>query len=138
MGADVISNEQKAILHIAKQQLSLNREMYEAILYGAAGVRSSVDLDNAGFDKVMSRLEELGFENRAKKKPARRRSRPQDGITPAQQQLIRELYQELGWDDVARHVGFNKHQVKKPWPQTRAEANKVIEGLKAIKRKAAL
>lgn len=126
-----ISNAQKAILHVAKSRLHLDRDQYEAVLQAAAGVHSSSELDNSGFDRVMSRFEELGFENRSTTKK-RRTPRPASPITPQQQMLIRDLYLQLGWNDVARQAGFNQRQVRKPWPQTRRDANKVIEGLKAI------
>lgn len=127
----MITNGQKAILHIAKQQLGLDRDQYEAILQAEAGVTSSSSLDNKGFDRVVTRLEELGFVNRGRRtKP--RNHRPAAPITPHQQQLIRDLYLQLGWADLARQTGFNQRQVRKPWPQTRRDGNVVIEGLKAI------
>lgn len=128
----MISNAQKAVLHIASQQLHLEREQYEAILQEQAGVTSSSDLDKAGFMKVMTRLEQLGFETTSPKKKRPRRYQPNEPITPQQQELIRDLYLQLGWSDLARQSGFNQRQVRKPWPQTRRDGNKVIEGLKAI------
>lgn len=128
----MISNEQKAVLHIAKSKLGLAREQYEAVLQEQAGVTSSSDLDKAGFLKVMTRFEELGFESTSPKKKRSRRYTPDEPITPAQQELIRDLYLQLGWHDLGRQSAFNARQVRKPWPQTRRDANKVIEGLKAI------
>ncbi len=128
----MISNAQKAVLHVAKAQLHLDDEMYRAILREQAEVGSSTELTNDGFDKVMRRLEELGFQNTARK--ARRWSKPspQSAITAEQQALIRELYSQLGWTEMPRQIGFNKRCCGKSWPQTRTHANKVIEGLKAI------
>lgn len=133
-GVVVISKQQKAILHVASAKLRLDRDQYEAILQSEAGVTSSSDLDRKGFDRVMRRFEHLGFHNvsRAKKRA------PAEPITPHQQQLIRELYSALGWHEIERQTGFNRRQVRKPWPQTRRDANKVIEGLKAITKRAAL
>lgn len=127
----MISAAQKAILHVAKSKLRLERDEYEAILQAEAGVTSSTDLDKTGFDRVMKRFEHLGFHNTSRK----RRPRPQEPITPFQQQLIRELYRELGWIEIERQTGFSKRQIAKPWPQTRRDANKVIEGLKAIAKR---
>jgi hypothetical protein len=126
----VISAAKKAILHVAAQQLQLSRAMYEAILVEQGGVDSSVNLTTAGFEKVMRRLEELGFDNKAKKR--RNDRRPAEPVTPDQQSLIAALYAELGWTDPARQAGFAKRQCGKPWPQSRRDANKVIEGQKAI------
>lgn len=132
----MISTSQKALLHIAKSQLQLDRDHYEAVLREQAGVTSSSELDNSGFDAVMHRFEELGFTNASpkkvewKKRP--RRFAPEDPVTPPQQLLIRDLYAQLGWHDLARQQAFSQRQTRKPWPQTRRDANKVIEGLKAI------
>jgi hypothetical protein len=63
-----------------------------------------------------------------------RRMNPESPITGRQQKFILDLTIDLGWD-LKRLSHFCHHQVKKFYPQTRGEANKVIEGLKAIKRK---
>jgi hypothetical protein len=136
----MISAAQKTLLHIAKSQLQLDREQYEAILQAQAGVTSSNDLDNAGFDAVMVRFEELGFTNTSTKKASwKKRSHhfgPDEPVTQRQQLLIRDLYIQLGWNDLAQQKAFNQRQTRKPWPQTRRDANKVIEGLKAILKRA--
>lgn len=126
----VITNAQKAKLHVAKSQLRLTDDQYRAVLLDQGGVESSIDLDNAGYDKVIKRFVELGFINTTPKRWSR--SRPSEPVTPDQQKLIEELYGQLGWDATARRAGFSKRCCGKPWPQSRADANKVIEGLKAI------
>lgn len=126
----MITNAQKQMLHVAARQLKLSRENYEAILSAQAGVSSSTDLDNKGFDKVMRRLEDLGFVNTVR--PKRREHHADYMATPAQLEMISGMYIELGWTDRARQIGFNKRQCRKPWPQTRRDANKVIEGLKSM------
>ncbi|MGA7617017.1 MAG: phage protein GemA/Gp16 family protein [Thermoanaerobaculia bacterium] len=127
----MITSAQIRMLHIAQRQLEIPREHYEAIMLEAAGVTSSKALDNAGFDAVIRRFEELGFRNTARH--SRRPYHPAEPITHAQQQLIEGLYLELGWDDRDRQIGFNRRQCRKSWPQTRRDANRVIEGLKAIR-----
>ena len=128
----MITAKQKQMLHIAARSLGIDRDSYEAILFSQAGVRSSNDLDNAGFDNVIRRFEELGFRNTARRTRRYRPARPQGAVTPDQQQLIEQLYQQLGWTEMPRKIGFNKRACKKSWPQTRTDANKVIEGLKAM------
>ena len=127
----MISNAQKAMLHVAKSQLKLEDEMYRAILREQGGVESSTELTNTTFERVIRRLEELGFVNSARR-PLRRDRRPTEPVTPEQQQKIRDLYATLGWTETARQMGFNKRCCRKSWPQTRTDAAKVIEGLKAI------
>ncbi len=129
----MIGNKEKALLHVAKTQLELDDDMYREILQQEAGVKSSKDLTPAGLDKVITRLEKMGFEPQRRYQRGRAASRdPQAVITPAQQKHIRDLYNTLGWDEGNRQIGFNQRVIKKPWPQTRQEANKIIEAIKAM------
>ncbi len=128
----MISAKQKTLLHVAASKLGLDRDAYEAVLQAQAGVRSSTELSNEGFDKVIRRLEELGFRNTARRTRRYRPAGPAQPVTPDQQRLIEELYRQLEWTDPARKMGFNKRCCKKSWPQSRTDAAKVIEGLKAI------
>ena len=50
-----------ALVHVAKRQLGLDDESYRAVLARGAGVSSSRDLDQAGFDRLMAEFERLGF-----------------------------------------------------------------------------
>lgn len=125
----MISAKQKMLLHVAARQLGLDRDHYEALLQEQAGVRSSSDLSNEGFDRVVARLEELGFHNTSRRP---RRREPAAPVTPHQQAHIAELYDQLGWAELPRRMAFNRRQCRKSWPQTRTDANKVIEGLKAM------
>ena len=130
----MISNAQKTLLHVAKAQLQLADEDYRAVLQAEAGVSSSNDLDNGGLDRVLRRLGKLGFTNTAHR--PRRKPQPAGLVTPEQQQLICDLYEQLGWSDVARQMGFAKRVCKKSFPQTRGDAIKVIEGLKGMIKRA--
>lgn len=130
----MISAAQKTLLHVAKAKLQLADEDYRSLLEAEAGVTSSNDLDNSGLDRVLRRLGKLGFVNTAHR--AKRRPQPAGLVTPDQQQLMRELYEKLGWTDVARQMGFSKRACKKAFPQTRGDAIKVIEGLKGMLKRA--
>lgn len=57
----LIGNAEKAIIHIAKSDLHLSQDEYEAVLLGAAGVSSSKELTYAKYGAVLDRLKELGF-----------------------------------------------------------------------------
>ena len=48
-----LSNKQKAILHVAKAKLNLTDEEYRTALVQIAGVESSKQLDQGGFDAMM-------------------------------------------------------------------------------------
>jgi hypothetical protein len=125
----MISAAQKKLLHTAKSALGLDDENYRAILRAEAGVESSNDLDNGGLNRVLKRFGKLGFNNTAHRP---RRRQPQGLITPEQQALIAENYRRLGFDTFARQSGFNRRCCRKALPQTRTDANKVIEGQKAM------
>jgi hypothetical protein len=125
----VISPAQKKLLHTAKNVLQLDDEDYRAILQAEASVASSNDLDNRGLNRVLKRFAKLGFNNTAHRS---RRRQPQALITPEQQALIAENYRQLGFDTFARQSGFNRRCCGKALPQTRTDANKVIEGQKAM------
>ena len=124
---------QLALIHVAKKELALSDEDYRAIL-GQYGVSSSKDLTMVGFEQVMAHLERLGFRNsRPGRQPARAPVRDADGPPfPAQLKMLDIYFGRLGFDSAERRQGFCQRQIKKPWPQTRAEANKVYEGLKAM------
>lgn len=135
----MISNAQKALLHIAKAQLGITDEDYRALLKAEGGVESSSDLDNRGLNRVLKRFAKLGFVNTAHRP---RRSQPKGLISPEQQHLIADNYVRLarltaaagrpGFHSFAAQTAFNRRCCGKAMPQTRGDANKVIEGQKAI------
>ena len=56
-----IGRRKKALVHIAKEDLRLDKESYRQILKGVAGVESSTQLNREGFKKVMNRFQDMGF-----------------------------------------------------------------------------
>ena len=56
-----ITNKQKAIIHVGKQQIGLDDEAYRSILKETAGVTSSTKLDQYGYNRLMTRFNQLGF-----------------------------------------------------------------------------
>lgn len=92
-----ISNDKKAIVHVAKHQLQVADADYRALLQREAGVSSSVDLDDAGFEAVMREMERLGFRRTA----GRAQKTHREGFaSPAQIGKIRSLFQAyIGRDD---------------------------------------
>ncbi|MDK2902461.1 MAG: hypothetical protein PWQ93_380 [Clostridiales bacterium] len=127
----MITNKQKALLHVAKQELGLDDDLYREILRQEAGASSSTELTPAGYDKVMRRLRQAGFRIRHE------RHMPDELITKQQFKLITHMYQDMGWYDSRRQIGFNKRMTGYAWPQTRSDANKIIEALKAMLRRQA-
>ncbi|MDR3561882.1 MAG: DUF1018 domain-containing protein [Negativicutes bacterium] len=132
-----IDKKQRALLHIAKKELGLDGDIYKQILLIYSGVESSALMKLDGFERVMEHFKRLGFESSAAKKYGQSRSKapnrdPDGAPYPAQLSMIEGLFHQLGWDDTERQRGFCQRVIKKPWPQTRSEANKVFEGVKAM------
>ena len=83
-------------------------EDYRALLQRAAGVNSSADLDESGFDAVMAEFARLGFHS-AK---GRSESSVRDGMaTPAQIGKIRSLWEAYAGEYDERKLGrwLEKH-----------------------------
>lgn len=124
---------QLALIHVAKKELGLQDEDYRAILELYGGVSSAKFLTMAGFERVMAHLERLGFKSITPRQPTRAPVRNADGPPfPAQLKMLDIYFGRLGFDSAERRQGFCQRTIKRPWPQTRAEANKVYEGLKAM------
>ncbi|MGB9629078.1 MAG: phage protein GemA/Gp16 family protein [Thermodesulfobacteriota bacterium] len=141
-----IGKKKKALVHIAKEDLHLSEESYRQILKAVAGVESSTKLTREGFEKVMKRFEEMGFKGLLPRPyhptPKSRLIPPgspqgQQSITSSQQDFLTYLLGELGWAE-AQYQGFCRRIIKKPYPLTRREGQKIIIGLMAILRKRAL
>ena len=87
-----LSKKQVAILHVAKAKLGMSDASYRSTLAQLAGVETSTDLDQGGFEAVMGFFEYLGF-------APTRASGPDYGRRPgmasfAQLELIRVLWHE--------------------------------------------
>lgn len=131
-----ISRQQKAILHVAKAKLGWDDDCYRLALVRIAGVTTSSDLDQAGFEAMMGFAEYCGFRPLAKGAP-RYGNRP-GMATFAQLELIRELWRELhdqdACDDEALTGWLLKyHKVSSMRFLTLDAARKVIVALKAWK-----
>lgn len=135
-----LTKKQTALIHVAKAQLGLSDDDYRAVLRDEAGVGSSRNLDNDGFDAVMERFRSLGFKPTDTPPAYGRRA---GMATPAQVSYIRSL-----WSEYTDGVGDDRSLGK--WLQRTvkvsdlrfvsfAAARKAITGLRAMveKKKAA-
>ena len=133
-----LTRKQTALIHVAKTRLGLDDDDYRAVLRGEAGVESSRDLDNDGFDAVMARFQALGFTPTATPPTYGRRA---GMATPAQAAYIRSL-----WQEYTDGVGDDRSLGK--WLQRTvkvsdlrfvsfAAARKAITGLRAMVEKKA-
>jgi phage gp16-like protein len=95
-----------AKIHIAKQQLGLDDEVYKQMLWTVARVESSADLDTHGRRKVIEHLKSRGFIDNKKRKYL---GRPHNTDTNAQIQKIEAMLADgkLPWsyaDSMAKHM----------------------------------
>ena len=141
-----IGRKKKAIVHIAKEELHLDEESYRQILKGVAGVESSTQLTEAGFEKVMRRFQEMGFKGLLPdpyQAVPKGRLIPSDSpqgqetITPSQLSFISYLLEKLGWEE-EHYRAFCRRVIKRPDPLTKRDGQKMIIGLMAILRQNAI
>lgn len=140
-----LRREQIALIHVAAHQLGMGEEDYRALLMGTAGVRSSRELDQAGFGRVMKRFKALGFAHTTP--PAPQYGERPGMASPAQVDTIRAL-----WHAWHGGEGIEGARALRQWLERCyqvsdlrfcdvATAQKAIEGLKAMngrKRRAAV
>lgn len=131
-----LSRQQTAILHVAKAKLGWDDELYRQVLVRIAGVTTSKDLHQDGFEAVMGFMEFSGF--RPLEKGAPRYGNRPGMATYAQLELIRELWRELhdqaSCDDEALTGWLLKyHKVSSMRFLTLEAVRKCIVALKAWK-----
>ncbi len=111
-----------AVIHITKKELGLDDAEYRETLEKVTGVRSSRDLDEAGFRKLMRYF--------ARSRHYRVNER---GLTFRQKLYIRHLVEDLGWNQFHflnfLHKYYHVDAVEK---LDKREASKLIESLKHI------
>jgi hypothetical protein len=131
-----LTRPQTSILHVAASKLKWDDDTYRQVLVRIAGVTTSKDLDQAGFEAVMGFADYCGFRPLGKGAP-RYGNRP-GMATFAQLELIRELWRELHGQDACddEHLTgwlLKYHKVASMRFLTMEAARKVIVALKAWK-----
>ena len=132
----MISAEKLRLVHVGRRELKLTEDAYREILRHHGGVASAKDLDDDGFKRVIDCMKALGFWVKRRWEQTRPRDAG-DLPTPGQLKVIEHLWSDLaeyvaGADQTAFRRGFYHQRLKIPplGPQTRAQANSVIEALK--------
>lgn len=82
----MISNDKKAVIHIAKAQVGMTDPEYRDLL-GSVGAKSSKDLNNKTFDQVMVRFEAFGFKTKSKT----RKTRKVSNLPRSKQAMMKKL-----------------------------------------------
>lgn len=128
-----ISVKQIQVIHVAKSKLGLSDDDYRDILRNAAGVASSTDLGEAGFEAVMFRFQQLGFTSTWNQ--ANYGYRPKMA-TPRQTAMIRKLWGQFtngqGTEASLGHWLESKFKVSALRFLPSEKASKVIGALKAM------
>lgn len=133
----MLSRSQFAILAVTRKRIGLDEDRWRAVLAQAAGVASATELDRDGFDAVMGLLDYLGMCPGAVRGPTYGK-RP-GFATPAQVQLIRELWWEWSWTEGDDDASGLNTWLKRSFGidtlrfLTGADAGKAITALKAMK-----
>jgi hypothetical protein len=137
-----IGRKKKALVHIAKEDLHLDEESYRQILKGVAGVESSTQLTEEGFEKVMRRFQQMGFKGLLPdpyQPVPKGRLIPTDSpqglemITSSQLGFVSYLLEKLNWDE-GHYRAFCRRIIKRDEPLTKRDGQKMIIGLMAILR----
>ncbi len=119
----MLNHKQLAVIHITVKELALAEQEYRDTLEKVTGVRSSRELDEDGFRKLMRYF--------ARSKHYRVNDQ---GMTFRQKLYIRHLVEELGWEPSHfsnfLHKYYHTEVVEK---LGKSEASKLIESLKNIR-----
>ena len=131
-------------VHLAKAALGLEDEEYRALLRRASGKDSSAKMTMGELDKTLAEFKRLGWQPSWQAKPTG------DWRAPAAKAYVRKIY-SLWWgltgiwplnpaEKRRRLRRFVRRQTGRDDPEwlTPADANKVIEGIKAIKKRQAI
>ena len=121
-------------IHAQAHALQLDDETRREMQQQMVGVGSTKDMSLAQLSTVWSRLTVLATDAGLAKPKRRRRDERQPAEPPTKEQLalIEQLYDALGVRPSADMMGLARRITGHPWPQNRAEASKLIEGLKAM------
>ena len=123
-------------IHAQAHALQLDDDTRREMQRKLVGVDSTRDMSLAQLSTVWHRLTVLakdsGLSTR-KNRPGRDERLPDESPTAEQLRLIEQRYVAMGVRESADMMGLARRITGHPWAQTRAEANKLIEGLKAMK-----
>lgn len=118
----MLDRKKLAVIHITQKELGLSETEYRDTLERVTGVRSSRDLDEEGFRRLMR------FFARSKHYQP-----DKDGITFRQRLYIKHLVEDAGWDDNHFLNFMRKYYHQEEIARlSKRDASKLIESLKRI------
>lgn len=125
-------------IHAQAHALRLDDDARRDLQRNLVGVESSKDMSLVQLSTVWQRLTVLAQDAglarpRLRKRPGRDERLPDDIVTEEQTEKIMALFDALGVAAVGQaRMHFSRRVCGCTWPQTREQANKVIEALKAM------
>ena len=122
-------------IHAQAHALQLDDDTRRDMQQKLVGRESTKDMSLAQLSTVWTRLTALAKDAglaRPKRRPGRNERQPEEPPTKEQLELIEQLYEALGVRPSADMMGLCRRITGHPWPQNREEANKLIEGMKAM------
>lgn len=124
-------------IHAQAHALQLDDETRRDMQVKLVGLASTKDMSLGQLSTVWNRLtalaQDAGLARPKRRRPGRDERQPTELPTGEQCALIESLYESIGIKQSAKAVTELCRRITgHAWPQTRAEANKLIEGLKAM------
>lgn len=138
-----ITRSQIRAIKMAQRAQGIEDMEYRQILDSQFQVSSCTELTRRQASELLTTFgRELANPPGKQEKKRRRRTTVQpapDGVTamatPDQRRLIGELVEEIGWMDEAAYKRWLRSSMRMRSVSTRAQAARVIEGLKAMRRR---
>ena len=130
-------------IHAQAKALQLDDETRREMQQQLVGVESTKDMSPRQLSTIWNRLTVLaqdaglstqhsGLSTR-RTRPGRDERQPDELVTEEQTTKINELFDQLGIAAVGQaRMNFSRRTCGSTWPQTREQANKIIEALKAM------
>ncbi len=127
-------------IHAQAHALQLADDVRRDMQQKLVGIESTKDMSLAQLSTVWSRLtalaQDAGLARPKRRRPGRDERQPAEPPTGEQIDKIEHLYEDLH----VKHrpmvvIGICRRATGHPWPQTREEANKLIEALKDMRRR---
>lgn len=125
-------------IHAQASALQLDDDTRRAMQTQLVGIESTKNMNVAQLSTIWQRLTVLANDAglsrpRKKGRPGRDERQPAEPPTKEQLEKIEHLYADLNVRSRAAMQPLARRITGHPWPQTRVEANKLIEGLKAMR-----
>lgn len=128
-------------IHAQAKTLQLDHDTRREMQRQLVGVESTKDMTFGQLSTIWNRLTVLaadaGLARHAglarRKRPGRDERQPDELVTEEQKAKINELFDALGIAAVGQaRMNFSRRTCGSTWPQTREQANKIVEALKAM------